>query len=166
MINIEFGSMLIYSTQTLFLMLKWLRFDKSIIRDPVSIPSQLFSTSSPLRYVASRLFKRPFSFISVKGMAHLFLWRRRRVNEHDLPLARWSLLSYKSSHARMPAVNLTRPKTGNELLLLLLALPLWKQINNSNHFFHSILKPSNYKPNNAHKYTFAKWIECSPVNII
>jgi hypothetical protein len=43
------------------------RIDKSIIRDPltltptrpVSIPSQLLRTSSPLRYVASRLFKRP-----------------------------------------------------------------------------------------------------------
>ena len=56
-------------TQTLFLMmLKTLKeLDKSIIRDPltltrtrpVSIPSQLFPTSSPLRYVASRLFKRP-----------------------------------------------------------------------------------------------------------
>ncbi len=60
---------LILGAQTLFLMmLKGLKeLDKSIIRDPltltrtrpVSIPSQLFLTSSPLRYVASRLFKRP-----------------------------------------------------------------------------------------------------------
>jgi hypothetical protein len=43
-------------TQTLFLMmLKRLKeLDKSIIRDPVFIPSQLFPTSSPLRYVAGK----------------------------------------------------------------------------------------------------------------
>jgi hypothetical protein len=79
-------------TQTLFLMmLKGLKeLDKSIIRDPltltrsrpVSIPSQLLLTSSPLHYEASRLFKLPLSYMkhvmddwlmSVKGMAHLFL---------------------------------------------------------------------------------------------
>ncbi len=58
---IEFDSMLIHSTQTLFLtVLKRLRFDKSIIRDPVSIPSQLFSTLSPLRYVAGKALQASF----------------------------------------------------------------------------------------------------------
>jgi hypothetical protein len=64
MSNIEFDSMLIHSTQTLFLMmLKRLRFDKSIIRDPVSISSQLFSTSSPFRYVAGKALQAFFKVI-------------------------------------------------------------------------------------------------------
>ena len=60
---------LILGAQTLFLMmLKGLKeLDKSIIRDPltltrtrpVSHPVTVLLTSSPLRYVASRLFKRP-----------------------------------------------------------------------------------------------------------
>jgi len=74
MSNIEFDSMLIHSTQTLFLMmLKRLRFDKSIIRDPVSIQSQLFSTSSPLRYVAGKALQASFKAIwALRGWRTFF----------------------------------------------------------------------------------------------
>ncbi len=66
---------------------KGMRLDKSIIRDPLirplpvlsPIPSQLFSTSSPLRYVASRLKMCCLFLLSLEekiNKEYKICWRR------------------------------------------------------------------------------------------
>jgi hypothetical protein len=119
------------------------------------IPSQLLQTSSPLRYVASRSSSVSFKAIwstsmddwlmSVKGMAHLFLWRRRRVNEHDLSLARWSLWGSEplanyaeSSQVTRLSMWACQCKQGRKLETNYYYYYLSLCENYNNHFFHSI----------------------------